>query len=527
MVSADGTSVGQAADSDAPASDRASDPANSPTPTSQPTPGNQPTQNRPGQGERPMTAREIRKERKRLEREAKRRAKIAKAVLPFQSDAVELEYRKVAGGARWTLYIVILLICTTVAWAWWAKVDRIVISQGELVPFDQPIVIQPVVSAPIKSIKVREFDRVTKGQILVELDPTFSDSDVEQLKSDIRKATAKISRLEAELADKLFDVPTDLPKEDVADFQREYSNFLLRKTAKEAKLAEFLSTIEKLKIKNEEDERLAEHYNEMKNDYVKREKREIELVESGGINRIQLEETQIQLKRYRAEVIRIEGQQRQTTAELAMSKRSMQAFQAEWKATAIAEQIEAQKELDKARQALDKAEYNKARSTILVPEDLPHEEFYVIEIAERTLGSVVQTGEPLMRLMPIDSKLEAEVEIHGKDIGQLNANPHAKVRVKLNSFEYQKYGFLDGTIRTISEGTVQKPGAEQGQPTVSVYKARVTLDFENSSKFNKPKNFKPLPGMSVITDIKVGERRVIDYFLYPFIKHLDSSIREP
>ncbi len=139
---------------------------------------------------------------------------------------------------------------------------------------------------------------------------------------------------------------------------------------------------------------------------------------------------------------------------------------------------------------------------------------------------MVQAGEPLMRLMPIDAKLEAEVEIQGKDIGQLNTQIDLPVRVKLTSFEYQKYGFLQGKIRTISEGTVQKPGAK-GQPTVSVYKARVTLDFENSPKFFKPKNFKALPGMSVITDINVGERRVIEYFLYPFFKHLDSSIREP
>lgn len=473
-----------------------------------------------------MTAREIRQERKRRKREEKRRAKIAKAVLPFQSDAVELEYRKVAGGARWTLYITILLIVTFVAWSWWAEVDRIVVSQGELVPVDQPIVIQPVVSAPIKSIHVREFDRVRKGQLLVELDPTFSDSDVEQLQSDIRKSTAKILRLEAELNDKPFEIPAGLPPEDLPDYQREYSNFLLRKTAREAKLAELQSTIEKLKIKLEEDKRLAEQYSEMESDYAAREKREIELVNRNTINKLQLEETRIQLKRYHAEVIRIEGQQRQTSAELATAHRSLDSFKAEWKATAIAEQIEAQKELDKARQALDKARYNKERSTISVPEDLPHEEFYVIQIAERTIGSMVQAGEPLMRLMPIDAKLEAEVEIHGKDIGQLNTQQDLPVRVKLTSFEYQKYGFLNGKIRTISEGTVQKP-ASDGQPAVSVYKARITIDFENSPKFIKPKNFKPLPGMAVITDINVGKRRVIEYFLYPFLKHLDSSIREP
>lgn len=509
MVSADGTGVAQDPDQETATTDATE-------------------QNNPASpaAEQPMSPREIRKERKRQQREAKKRSRIARAVLPFQSDAVELEYKKVAGGARWTLYIAVLLMVSAVVWSWWAKVDMIVVSTGELVPVDQPIVIQPVVSAPIKSINVRVFDRVKKNQVLFELDPTHTDSDVEQIKSDIRKAKAKIHRLDAELHDKPFELPVDLVKDDLADFQHEYSNFLLRKTAREAKLAEFLATIEKLKIKHEEDKRLEVQYKEMKEDYVTREKREIELVERKSINKLQLEDTRIQLKRYRAEVIRIQGQQRQTTAELVTAQRAMQAFEAEWKATAIGEQLEAQKELDKSSQALDKAMYNQEQSTIRVPADLPHDEYYVIQIAERTVGSMLQAGEPLMRLMPINAKLEVEVEIQGKDIGKLNSNTDLPVRVKLTSFEYQKYGFLNGKIKTISEGTVQKPGGE-GQPTISVYKARVTVDFENSPKFIKPKNFKLLPGMSVITDINVGERRVIEYFLYPFFKHLDSSIREP
>ncbi|MEE2642144.1 MAG: HlyD family type I secretion periplasmic adaptor subunit [Planctomycetota bacterium] len=512
MVSADGTGVAQA-----PPEEPGAAKSDSSTPSSS-------EQQSPV--ERPMTRKEMRKERKRLLKEERKRAKIAKAVLPFQSDAVELEYRKVAGGARWTLYVAILLMCSAVGWAYWAEVDIIVVSQGELVPVDPPVVIQPAVSAPVKSIRVRQFDRVVKGQVLVELDPTYSDSDVEQLSSDIRKAKAKIERLKAELDDKPFVIAPDLPKEDVADYQREYSNFLIRETAHNARLAEFLSTIEKLKIKHDEDERLEAQYTAMKEDYVAREQREVELVKRSSINRIQLEETRIQLKRYHTEVIRIQGQQRQTTAELATARRSMDSFVAEWKATAIAEQIEAQKELDKSRQALDKARYNQQKSTISVPTNLDHEEFYVIEIAERTIGSMVQAGEPVMRLMPIDAKLEAEVEIQGKDIGQLHTQSDLPVRVKLTSFEYQKYGFLNGKIRTISEGTVQKSAGE-GKPALSVYKARVTLDFGNSPRFKKPKKFKQLPGMTVITDINVGKRRVIDYFLYPFFKHLDSSIREP
>ncbi len=35
------------------------------------------------------------------------------------------------------------------------------------------------------------------------------------------------------------------------------------------------------------------------------------------------------------------------------------------------------------------------------------------------------------------------------------------------------------------------------------------------------------PGMTVVAEIRVGERSVISYFVYPLIKVFDEGIREP
>ena len=35
------------------------------------------------------------------------------------------------------------------------------------------------------------------------------------------------------------------------------------------------------------------------------------------------------------------------------------------------------------------------------------------------------------------------------------------------------------------------------------------------------------PGMTVTAEMKVGHRSVISYFLYPLLRGLDESIREP
>jgi hemolysin D len=42
-----------------------------------------------------------------------------------------------------------------------------------------------------------------------------------------------------------------------------------------------------------------------------------------------------------------------------------------------------------------------------------------------------------------------------------------------------------------------------------------------------PEHFRLIPGMAVTAEIKAGERSVISYFLYPLLRGLDESIREP
>ena len=44
---------------------------------------------------------------------------------------------------------------------------------------------------------------------------------------------------------------------------------------------------------------------------------------------------------------------------------------------------------------------------------------------------------------------------------------------------------------------------------------------------NVDEKYRLIPGMEVQAEIKVGKRRIIEYILYPLIKALDESIKEP
>jgi hemolysin D len=121
-----------------------------------------------------------------------------------------------------------------------------------------------------------------------------------------------------------------------------------------------------------------------------------------------------------------------------------------------------------------------------------------------------------MVIVPNDNPLEVEAWVENKDIGFVNPQQHATV--KIETFPYTKYGTLNGTVLTVSNDAVsdEKKGL--------LYNARVLLDRTKINVDGKQVNLGP--GMAVTVEIKTGQRRVIDYFLSPLMEYADESLRE-
>jgi len=144
----------------------------------------------------------------------------------------------------------------------------------------------------------------------------------------------------------------------------------------------------------------------------------------------------------------------------------------------------------------------------------------VLEVADRSVGSVIRQAEAIVTLVPLEVPLEAEALIDARDIGNIHAE--ADVRLKLDAFPYQKHGTLQGILRIVSEDafTDRERRGEQ-----SFYRARISLGPDQLREVSP--DFRLIPGMAVTAEIKVGERTILSYFLYPLMRGLDESIREP
>ncbi|MGI2030435.1 HlyD family efflux transporter periplasmic adaptor subunit, partial [Endozoicomonas acroporae] len=122
----------------------------------------------------------------------------------------------------------------------------------------------------------------------------------------------------------------------------------------------------------------------------------------------------------------------------------------------------------------------------------------------------------LMQIVPAEAKMEVEAWILNKDIGFVHEGQSAEV--KIDTFNFTKYGLIDGTLTSVSNDAV--PDEKLGLR----YLANVQIEKDWMQLENRKVNL--APGMSVAVEIKTGQRRLIEYFLSPLLRFKQESIRE-
>ncbi len=217
-----------------------------------------------------------------------------------------------------------------------------------------------------------------------------------------------------------------------------------------------------------------------------------------------------------AALARLKGSLPELTHGLEKARAERQAFLDDHRRTALEQLVEARGQRDGAAEQLKKAEMRRRMVAITAPAD-----GIVLEAAHRSVGSVVREAEPLFTLVPVDAILEAEVSLEARNVGHVA--PGQPVRVKLEAFPFQKHGAARGEVRLVSQDAFAAEGGASPKAPALVHRARVSL----TDTALKGVETRLIPGMSVQAEIKVGRRTVISYFLYPILRGLDESIREP
>ncbi|MGN1136255.1 MAG: HlyD family type I secretion periplasmic adaptor subunit [Oscillospiraceae bacterium] len=132
-----------------------------------------------------------------------------------------------------------------------------------------------------------------------------------------------------------------------------------------------------------------------------------------------------------------------------------------------------------------------------------------------TVGGVVTSAQPIVTIVPENAELIIEADVLNKDIGYVFAGQ--EVSVKLDTFSFQKYGTVDGKIIYVS------PSAIEDERRGLIYKIKVAID--RTSFVVNGAEVPISSGMSGTAEIKIEERRIIEFFLEPIFEYFDDSLK--
>jgi membrane fusion protein, hemolysin D len=425
-------------------------------------------------------------------------------------------------------------------WAWFGHLDIVVAAPGKIVPGGKVKVVESSLPGIVRSIHVVDGDHVAKGDPLIDLDPTESDAELEKLTREWLAARLDVAREEALIGaaalasggaplqpQELFEIPEDAPEHEVAEslavMRAEWAALAGERIRAGREAARARATLASLRAEQDKvaavlpllTERVDGQrilYNKQltqKSVYLEHEQALLETRHQGLVLDRQIEEAQATL----------------ASAE-ATAENLLLAFEAE-RQRALAE---ARQKANAAAQERIKATDRVGRLTLAAP--VAGE---VTGLSVHTLGGYVQPGAPLMRIVPDGDRLTVEATVTNRDIGFIEIGQRAAVKV--DAFNYMRYGSIEGRIVSLSADAVVPQDANnaagaagaattgpQAAPQMLSYTARIEIEREHLTVDGR--DVRLVPGMSVTADLLTGERRVLEYLLQPVLRYASEGMRE-
>lgn len=438
--------------------------------------------------------------------------KAGKPDVDFLPDADEIEQRPLPAFARITLPLLTAALILAILWASFSEVDLVVTARGRLINPLPNIVVQPLETAIVKSIPVKVGQIVKKGELLATLDATFAKADEEQLRSKLRSLETQTASLTSELAGTPGAAALG---DDDSKLQKRLA--IERKANFDAQVRRIDENVERLRaslLTNRRDQGVLEARLKSVREIETMQEKLVAQQYGARIRVLEAQDKRLEVER---DQLLTKNREQEIERELSALLAERAAFGNSWRQRTMEDMLGIGRERDSLREQLNKADRRNTMISLVAPQD-----GVVLEIAKLSPGSIVREAETFFTLVPLGSALEAEVQINSIDVGYIR--PGHAAQVKLDAFPYQKHGGLKGSVRTIS-GDAFKRDVNSDDGLDAYYLARVALTTTELKKMSPHSRL--LPGMTMKAEIVVGKRTVMSYILWPLMKSMDESIREP
>ncbi|MFK4064137.1 HlyD family type I secretion periplasmic adaptor subunit [Brucella anthropi] len=368
------------------------------------------------------------------------------------------------GKSRLFVWLISITVLVFFLWAANAPLEEVTRGEGKVIPNSRGQIIQSLEGGILKSIEINEGDDVEAGQVLAVIDDTKFKSEYTDLQGQIIALRASLDRLYAELNNKA-------KVEFHPEVEKAGDIVLVERHLFEARQRKQQETVSNLK------ERVA-----LAEEQIALVKPVVARGAASRIEGIRLEKEAADLRGQLGEIQNTYYQE--ITDEIAKKSAELASLN------------------EQRLQKLDALSRTDLKSPVRGT---------VKNLSITTRGGVVQPGETIMEIVPLDDQLYVEAEIRPRDVAFLH--PGLPATVKITAYDYATYGQLNGKLVFISADTIKNEEKREQEP---FYRVRILTD---KAALQGPEGPLPIkPGMVAEVNIQTGSKTVLDYLLQPILK---------
>ncbi|PNB70919.1 hemolysin secretion protein D [Pseudomonas sp. GW456-E7] len=397
----------------------------------------------------------------------RRNAEISSSDAAFMNDVQESLLAQTTPGSRLVLYMIFLVLVVGLTWAYFAPVEEITQGEAKVISKSREQVIQSLEGGILAELSVREGDVVEAGQVLLKIDPTRAKASYREALSKVIALKAAITRLRAEAYQQPLEFDEQV-RQDPAVVEQEIKAYNARKNA----LAESVAALERSYSLSAKEISFSEP-----------------LAAKGLLSEVELLRMRRQANDIKSQIVeRYNRYKSDANSELA--KLEMELSQTSENLVGRADVVE--------------------RTTIIAPV-----RGTVKNVRVSTIGGVIQPGEHILEIVPLEDQLLVEGKIRPSDVAFLH--PGLPATVKITAYDYAIYGGLTGKVEHISPDTLKDDQkAAAGRPDDTYYRVQILTD--KSVLQAGGKDLPIIPGMVASVEIRTGEKTILDYLLKPVFK---------
>ncbi|MCS0352883.1 HlyD family type I secretion periplasmic adaptor subunit [Vibrio ordalii] len=409
--------------------------------------------------------------------------------------------------ATWSVAFCVIAFVT---WSLVTQVDEIAKAKGAVIPEGEKQILQSDIGGKLKRILVKEGQLVEVGQPLVEFDATFQQTALEELQSQQVTLQMSVERMNALLEQR---------EPNFAEFEVDYPDIVSQQKAQlNAQKALYF---QKRIVLEKESEQISEQLRSVEKTLPSYEKeltatkQELVILEkgfkAGNISRLRVLEMRQKLASIEQKIEEARGKKSVLIRQGESNDQKIEQLLAEAKVEVSDQRSKAVSDLS-ALNARVRSSQAKLVNTVM---ESPVQGL-VQSIPSTRNGGVIQPGGTVVEIVPVGGKAAFKARLSPRDIGFVSVGQ--PTRIKVDAFDYSRFGALKGLVESISPTTSQ---SERGE---IFYEVIVSVDKPYFR--DNPEQFVILPGMTGEVDITTGEKSVFQYLWKPIYTNVSVAFGE-